>query len=53
MLDDANLVATSWRGRGTLHYRNLVPLCEIYWIAKFERSRLRALCELKQGLEGR
>ena len=54
LLEAANLVATSWRGREKLHYLNPVPLYEIYerWIAKFERSRLRALRDLKTRLEG-
>ena len=55
LLEEANLVATSRRGREKLHYLNPVPLYEIYarWIAKFERPRLRALRELKQRLEGK
>jgi DNA-binding transcriptional ArsR family regulator len=55
VLEDANLVATERRGREKLHYLNPVPLYEIYerWIAKFERSRLRALRELKRRVEGR
>jgi DNA-binding transcriptional ArsR family regulator len=54
VLEEANLVATSWRGREKLHFLNPVPLYEIYerWIAKFERSRLRALRDLKRRLEG-
>jgi DNA-binding transcriptional ArsR family regulator len=54
VLEAANLVATSWQGREKLHYLNPVPLYEIYerWIAKFERSRLRALRDLKRRLEG-
>jgi DNA-binding transcriptional ArsR family regulator len=54
LLEAANLVATVWRGREKLHYFNPVPLQEIYdrWIRKYERSRLRALSELKKGLEG-
>ena len=54
VLEAANLVATSWRGREKLHYLNPVPLYEIYerWIAKFERPRLKALRELKRRLEG-
>jgi DNA-binding transcriptional ArsR family regulator len=53
LLEDANLVATVWRGREKLHYLNPVPLQEIYsrWINKYERHRLRALTELKKGLE--
>jgi DNA-binding transcriptional ArsR family regulator len=54
LLEAANLVATVWCGREKLHYFNPVPLQEIYdrWIRKYERSRLRALSELKKGLEG-
>ena len=54
VLEKANLVVTRWRGREKLHFLNPVPLEEIYdrWIAKFERSRVRALRDLKQRLEG-
>jgi DNA-binding transcriptional ArsR family regulator len=53
LLEAANLVATVWRGREKLHYLNPVPIQEIYdrWISKYERHRLRALHELKKGLE--
>jgi DNA-binding transcriptional ArsR family regulator len=53
LLEAANLVATVWRGREKLHYLNPVPISEIYerWIGKYERHRLRALSELKRGLE--
>ncbi|HUI52816.1 MAG TPA: helix-turn-helix domain-containing protein [Terriglobales bacterium] len=53
LLERANLVATVWRGREKLHYLNPVPIHEIYerWIGKFERQRLRALYDLKEGLE--
>ena len=53
-LEDANLVAVVWQGREKLHYLNPVPLHEIHsrWIAKFERSRLDALRDLKRKLEG-
>jgi DNA-binding transcriptional ArsR family regulator len=53
LLEAANLVATVWRGREKLHYLNPVPLQEIYerWIGKYERHRLRALSDLKKGLE--
>jgi DNA-binding transcriptional ArsR family regulator len=55
VLEDANLVATVWRGREKLHYLNPVPIGEIYdrWIGKFERRRLRVLHDLKKALEGR
>ena len=53
LLESANLVATVWRGRAKLHYLNPVPIHEIYerWIGKYERQRLQALSDLKQGLE--
>jgi DNA-binding transcriptional ArsR family regulator len=53
LLEEANLVATVWRGREKLHYLNPVPLHEIYerWIGKYERHRLEALSDLKKGLE--
>ena len=55
LLEAANLVVVVWRGREKLHYLNPVPLHEIYqrWIGKYERHRLQALSELKQGLEAR
>jgi DNA-binding transcriptional ArsR family regulator len=54
LLEEANLVAIVWQGREKLHYLNPVPLHEMYerWIAKFERSRLSALHNLKKRLEG-
>jgi DNA-binding transcriptional ArsR family regulator len=54
LLEAANLVSTVWRGREKLHYLNPVPIHEIYerWISKFERTRLRALRDLKKRLEG-
>jgi DNA-binding transcriptional ArsR family regulator len=53
LLEKANLVVVVWRGREKLHYLNPVPLHEIYerWIGKYERRRLQALSDLKQGLE--
>jgi DNA-binding transcriptional ArsR family regulator len=54
LLEAANLVVTVWEGREKLHYLNPVPIHEISerWIGKFERSRLDALANLKQKLEG-
>ncbi len=54
LLEEANLVATRWRGREKLHYLNPVPIHEIYdrWVKKFERRGLKALEQLKQQLEG-
>ena len=53
LLEAANLLATTRRGREKLHFLNPVPLQEIYerWIAKFEKPRLRALADLKKRLE--
>jgi DNA-binding transcriptional ArsR family regulator len=53
LLEEATLVTTVWHGREKLHYLNPVPLYGIYerWIEKFERGRLRALRDLKKGLE--
>jgi DNA-binding transcriptional ArsR family regulator len=53
LLEAASLVVTTWRGREKIHFLNPVPLQEIHdrWIAKYERRRLRALSELKRGLE--
>jgi len=53
VLEEANLVATVRRGREKLHFLNPVPLQEIYdrWIAKFEKSRLKALTDLKRRME--
>ena len=53
-LEEANLVATIWRGREKLHYLNPVPLHEIYnrWIEKYERQQLQALSDLKKIAEG-
>jgi DNA-binding transcriptional ArsR family regulator len=55
ILEEANLVATVKRGREKLHYLNPVPIQEIAerWIGKFERSRLQALSDFKNGLEAR
>jgi DNA-binding transcriptional ArsR family regulator len=55
VLQEANLVVIQWRGREKLHFINPVPIQEIAdrWINKFEGSRLRALADLKQTLEGK
>jgi len=54
ILEAAHLVETRWRGREKLYFLNPVPLQEIYdrWIGKFERSRVKALNNLKRRLEG-
>ena len=53
ILEAANLVATQKRGREKLHYLNPVPIHDIAdrWIGKYERTRLRALADLKAMLE--
>jgi DNA-binding transcriptional ArsR family regulator len=53
ILEAANLVAASRRGREKLHYLNPVPINQIAerWIDKFERGRLSALSALKSSLE--
>lgn len=53
LLEAANLIAVQWRGREKLHFLNPVPLQEIYerWIRKFEKTRLKALSDLKRRLE--
>jgi DNA-binding transcriptional ArsR family regulator len=55
ILEEANLLAVLRRGREKEHYLNPAPIFEIAdrWIDKFERSRLRALTDLKQKLEGK
>lgn len=54
ILEEANVVVAIRQGREKLHYLNPVPIHEIAerWIRKYERSRLRALSELKARLEG-
>ncbi|ABS64001.1 regulatory protein ArsR [Parvibaculum lavamentivorans DS-1] len=53
ILEEANLVATAWRGREKLHYLNPVPIAEIAdrWIRKFERAEVDGLIDLKKSLE--
>lgn len=53
VLEAAQVIATVRRGREKLHFLNPVPLQAIYerWIAKFEKSRLKALSDLKHKLE--
>ena len=53
ILEEANLVVTQRRGREKLHYLNPVPIHDIAdrWIGKYERTRLRALSDLKKRLE--
>ena len=54
ILEAANLISCSRRGREKLHFVNPVPLHEVYerWIKKFEKQRLSLLHDLKTRLEG-
>jgi DNA-binding transcriptional ArsR family regulator len=54
VLEAAGLVVTMRRGRAKLHFINPVPLQQVYdrWIRTFERSRLKALRNLRERLEG-
>ncbi len=53
VLEAANLISTTRRGREKLHYLNPVPIHEIQerWIDKFEGPRLRALSAVKRQAE--
>jgi DNA-binding transcriptional ArsR family regulator len=53
ILRKANLVSWKREGRERLHFINSVPINEIAerWINKFEYPHLRALSNLKKGLE--
>ena len=53
ILEAADLVATSRRGREKRHFLNPVPIHAIgvRWIAKFQRPTLAALAALSQRLE--
>ncbi|NBD27447.1 helix-turn-helix domain-containing protein [Paenibacillus sp. T1] len=53
ILEEADLVVVSWRGREKLHYLNPVPIDEISrrWIRKYEQHRLDAIHELRRKLE--
>jgi len=53
LLQAANLVSVTRRGREKLHYLNPVPLHEMQerWIDKFERPRLRTLRAVKKKAE--
>jgi uncharacterized protein YndB with AHSA1/START domain/DNA-binding transcriptional ArsR family regulator len=54
VLEQANLVTAVWRGREKFHYLNAAPINEIgqRWINQYDRSRVEALADLKQALEG-
>ncbi|WP_152365801.1 ArsR/SmtB family transcription factor [Microlunatus speluncae] len=53
LLEAANLISTTRRGRHKLHYLNPVPINEIQerWIGRFEQPRLAALASMKERAE--
>jgi DNA-binding transcriptional ArsR family regulator len=53
ILESANLLVVQRQGRERLHFINPVPINAIAerWLAKFQRSQLRALSVLKKALE--
>jgi uncharacterized protein YndB with AHSA1/START domain/DNA-binding transcriptional ArsR family regulator len=53
VLEQANLVSTTWRGRQKLHHLNPVPLHQVQerWIGTFEIPRLRALSAVRARAE--
>src|ERR1700759_3951163 len=53
VLESANLVTTTWRGREKLHYLNAVPINAIAdrWINQYDRARAETLADLKTALE--
>lgn len=53
LLENANLISTTRRGREKLHFINPVPLHDVYerWVRKFETERLGLLHDLKHRLE--
>lgn len=53
VLEAANLITTSWRGREKLHYLNAEPINAIAdrWINQYHRARVQTLADLKTALE--
>lgn len=53
VLEAANVVTTTWRGREKLHHLNAAPINAIAerWINQYDRERVRALADLQQALE--
>ncbi len=53
VLEVANLVTISWRGREKLHFLNAVPINAIAdrWMNQYDRTRAGALADLKAALE--
>jgi uncharacterized protein YndB with AHSA1/START domain/DNA-binding transcriptional ArsR family regulator len=55
VLEAANLITTTRRGREKLHYLNAVPINDIAerWIGQYDQERVRALADVKFSLEGK
>ncbi|SCE91880.1 ArsR/SmtB family transcription factor [Micromonospora mirobrigensis] len=55
VLEAAELVTTSRRGREKLHHLNAAPINAIAdrWISRYDRERARALADLQTALEAR
>ena len=53
VLEEANLVVATWKGREKLHHLNRVPLQQVYdrWTGRYDQPRLAALTGLKRALE--
>ncbi|HLM63417.1 MAG TPA: metalloregulator ArsR/SmtB family transcription factor [Acidimicrobiales bacterium] len=53
VLEAANLVTTSRRGRQKLHHLNTAPINDIAdrWIGRYDRPRAQALADLRRALE--
>lgn len=53
ILEEANLISATRRGRERVHYLNPIPLHQIQerWIDKFERPRLQEISRIKRKAE--
>ena len=53
VLEAANLISTTRRGREKVHHLNPVPLHDMQerWIDKYERPRLRTLSDIRRSAE--
>jgi uncharacterized protein YndB with AHSA1/START domain/DNA-binding transcriptional ArsR family regulator len=53
VLEEAGLVATTWRGREKLHHLNAAPIADIgdRWLSRYQREHAEALNDLKRTLE--
>jgi uncharacterized protein YndB with AHSA1/START domain/DNA-binding transcriptional ArsR family regulator len=55
ILEEAELVTTTWRGREKVHFLNAAPVNAIAerWIGQYARPRVRAFADLKRALESK